>query len=128
MSEIEVFRLTPTKGKHYYAILATRSYWDKQAPAPWGKGNHRYFAKENEKRYMGVFESSWNSGSGDGKTYTEIYIRDGKRIELNFDYEGNTCLIEMDPLKQQNIINPEENLLESKEAVPIDKQIAPSRY
>lgn len=126
MAEIEVFRLTPSKGNHYYAVLATRTYWDKEAPAPWGKGNHRYFAKETDKRYMGVFESSWNSGSGDGKTYTEIYIRDGKRIELNFDCD--TCLIEADGPPKKAIMNPEEDTLESKEAVPIDKQIAPSRY
>ena len=123
MSEIEVFRVTPTEGKHYYAILATRSYYDKQAPNSWGgKGNHRYFAKETDKRYMGVFESSWRAGSGDGRTYTEIYIRDGKRIELNYDYEGNTCLIEADG-------PPETTMnLESQNPVPIDKQIAASRY
>jgi hypothetical protein len=118
MAEIEVFRITPTQGKHYYAILATRTYWDKHAPAPWGKGNHRYFAKETDKRYMGIFESSWNSGSGDGKTYTEIYIKDGKRIELNYDYEGNTCLIETEKAP-----NSEDSI-----RVPVDPQIAPSRY
>jgi hypothetical protein len=126
MSEIEVFRLTPTKGKHYYAILATRIIWDKDSPAEWGKGAHRYFAKEADKRYMGVYDTCFRTGSGDGKTYTEVYIKEGKRIDLVYDYEGNTCLIEMDPLKQQTIINPEENLLESKERVPIDAQIAPS--
>jgi len=118
MAEIEVFRLTPTVGKHYYAILAQRTYYDKQAPAPWGKGNHRYYAPETHKRYMGVFTSSWNSGSGDGKTYSEIYIRDGKRIELNYDYEGHTCLIEADKAPDS----------EDSKPVPIDAQIRLSRY
>lgn len=128
MSEIEIYRLTPSKGKHYYAILATRSYYDKEVPAPWGKGNNRHFAKEIDKRYMDVFESSWNSGSGDGKTYTEIYIRDDKRIELNYDYEGQTCLIETDGPPKKSIMNPEEDILELQNLVPIDKQIGPSRY
>jgi hypothetical protein len=120
MSEIEIFRVTPTQGKHYYAILATRTYWDKDIPAPWGgKGNHRYFAKETDKRYMGVFESSWRAGSGDGMTYTEIYIKDGKRIQLDYDYYGNTCLIETD--------SAPENSIEDK-VVPIDKQISASVY
>ena len=119
MAEIEIFRITPTVGKHYYAILATRTYWDKNIPAPWGgKGNHRYFAKETDKRYMGVFTSSWNSGSGDGKTYTEIYMKDGKRIELNYDYEGNTCLIETETAPDS----------EDSTHAPIDAQIAQSRY
>lgn len=118
MTEIEIFRVTPTVGKHYYAILATRTFYDKNAPAPWGKGNHRYFAKETDKRYMGVFTSSWNSGSGDGKTYTEIYMKNDKRIELNYDYEGNTCLIEIEKTPDS----------EDSKPVPIDAQIAPSRY
>ena len=71
---------------------------------------------------MGVFVSSWNAGSGDGRTYTEIYIKDGKRIQLDYDYYGNTCLIE------KIIMNPEEDIIDSKETVPIDKQIAPSIY
>ena len=123
MSDIEIFRLTPTKGKHYYAILAQKRFWDNNITNSWGgKGEHRYYAVESDKRYMGVFESSWRAGSGDGRTYTEIYIRDGKRIELNYDYEGNTCLIEADG-------PPETTMnLESQNPVPIDKQIGPSRY
>ena len=120
MAEIEVFRITPTKGKHYYAILATRTFWDKDIPAPWGgKGNHRYFAKETDKRYMGVFDTSWSSGSGDGKTYTEVYIKEGKRIDLHYDYEGNTCLIQTDGIPKVYIEN---------KVVPIDAQITPSNY
>lgn len=120
MSEIEVFRVTPTKGMHYYAILATNSYWDPKAPNSRGsKGNHRYFAKDSDKRYMGVFESSWNSGSGDGKTYTEIYIKDNKRIQLDYDYEGKTCLIKT--------CSPPKPYIEDK-VVPIDAQISHSRY
>ena len=120
MAEIEVFRVTPTKGKHYYAILATRTFWDNDIPAPWGgKGNHRYFAKETEKRYMGIFDTSWSSGSGDGIRYTEVYIKDGRRFDLNYDYEGNTFLIQTE--------GPPKAYLEDK-IVLIDAQIMPSNY
>ena len=120
MAEIEVFHITPSKGKHYYAILATRTFWDNDIPAPWGgKGNHRYFAKETDKRYMGAFDTSWTSGSGDGVRYTEVYIKDGKRFELHYDYEGNTCLIQTEGVPKSDL----ENTL-----VPIDAQITPSKY
>ena len=120
MAEIEVFRITPTKGKHYYAILATRTFWDKEIPAPWGgKGNHRYFAKNSDKRYMGIFDTSWRSGSGDGMTYTEIYTKDEKRFDLHYDYNGNTCLIQTD--------GPPDSAEQDK-MVPIDNQIMVSKY
>lgn len=129
MSEIEVFRLTPTQGKHYYAILASRTYWDNEAPKSWGgKGTNRYFAKETEKRYMGVFDSSMSYGSDYGKRHTEIYIKEGKRIQLDYDYEGKTCLIEADGPPKTTIMNPEEDITESKEIVAIDAQIADSKY
>jgi hypothetical protein len=119
MSEIEIFRITPTKGKHYYAILAQKRVWDNNIPNSWGgKGEHRYYAVEAHKRYMGVFVSSWNSGSGDGRTYTEIYMKNDKRIELNYDYNGMTCLQETDKAPES----------EDSTVVPIDAQIASSRY
>jgi len=116
MSEIEVFRITPTIGKNYYAILATtRTVWDNDIPAPWGKGNNRYYAPANHKRYMGTFISSHSYGSGDGKVYMEIYIKNGKRIELKYDYDGKTCLIEVDKAPDS----------EDSKSVPIDAQISP---
>jgi hypothetical protein len=87
---------------------------------PWGgKGNHRYFAKDSDKRYMGIFDTSWRSGSGDSITYTEIYTKGGKRFDLHYDYEGNTCLIQTEgppSSAQQDTV------------VPIDAQINPSNY
>lgn len=120
MAEIEVFHVTPTKGKHYYAILATRTFWDNDITVPWGgKGNHRYFANEKDKRYMGIFDISWSSGSGDGIRYTEVYIKDGKRFELHYDYEGNTCLIQTEGVPNGDLEN---------NVVPIDAYIMPSNY
>ena len=62
--EIEVFRLTPEKGKHYYAVVATRKIWDKTFNNT--LGDWRYFAQESNKRYMGCFERPLRSGCGDG--------------------------------------------------------------
>jgi len=119
--EREFFRTTPTPGKMYYAVLAQRTIFDKTKKAEWGGfGDTRYYAPESHKRYMGVFMSSWNSGSGDGKTYTEIYVKDGKRIQLDYDYEGRTCLEETEEAPDAENENPSK--------VPIDKQIAPSIY
>lgn len=93
--EIEVFRLTPEKGKHYYAVVATRKIWDKTFNNT--LGDWRYFAQESNKRYMGCFERSLRSGCGDGGTYTEVYIKGGLTQELHYDYEGMTCLEETAP-------------------------------
>ena len=112
-TEVEVYRVTPTKRKHYYAVLATRSYYDKQQPNSWGgKGNHRYFAPPSHRRYMGEFVESRRDGYGDGGNCWEIYLKGGVFYELNLDYEGMTCLEETGPV-----------LDELNRAVPIDKNI-----
>ena len=97
--ETEFNRITPTKGKHYYAVLATRSYYDYQKQNSWGgKGDHRYFAPATHKRYMGEYIGCGSEGSGDGKAYWEIYMKDGALYELQYDYYGMTCLEETEPL------------------------------
>lgn len=105
--------MTPVKRKHYYAILATRSYWDREQPNSWGgKGNHRYFAPPSHRRYMGEFVESRRDGYGDGGKYWEIYLKDGVFYELHLDYEGMTCLEETSQL-----------LYDPNSAVPIDTNI-----
>jgi hypothetical protein len=129
MAEIEVFHLTPSKGKHYYAILATRTWWDPDASNFWGgKGGYRYFANEADKRYMGTFDSSMSYGSDYGKRYTEVYIKDNKRINLNYEYEGSIFVIEADVPPKTTIMNPEEDEIECQNPVPIDKHISASKY
>lgn len=112
MSDVEVYRVTPVKRKHYYAVLATRSYWDSEKPTSWGKGNHRYFAPPNHKRYMGEFVETRRDGYGDGGKCWEIYLKNGVFYELHLDYEGMTCLEETGPV-----------LDDPQGAVPIDKNI-----
>jgi len=99
-TEVEYYRVTPTKGEHYYAILTTRSYYDKNQPNSWGgTGNHRYFAQPTDKRYMGEYVTCGREGSGDGTTYWEIYRKDGQLYELHYDYKGMTCLEKTEPLE-----------------------------
>jgi hypothetical protein len=106
--------MTPTAGEHYYAILATRSYYDREKLASWGrKGDHRYFAAPTDKRYMGQYVEGWRSGSGDGGEYWEIYLKDGKRYELHYDYHGMTCLEKVDPAVAKDSPTP----------VPVDANI-----
>jgi hypothetical protein len=115
-TEIEIYRITPTEGEHYYAILASRSYYDTSSSGY--KGGHRYFAELREKRYMGQYIGCGRSGSGDGREYWEIYLKDGKHYELHYDYYGMTCLEKTDPL------GPEELAVEvSKPPVAIDANI-----
>lgn len=129
MSEIEVFRVTPTKGRRYYAILATRSLWDPNASNFWGgKGGYRYFANETDKRYMGTFDSSMSYGSDYGKRYTEVYIKDDKYIDLHYEYEGSIFVIETDTAPKATIMNPEEDEIECQKPVPIDKHISHSNH
>ena len=117
-NEIECFRVTPTEGEHYYAILASRSYFDKQKPNSWGgKGGWRYFASPTEKRYMGQYVTCGRAGSGDGREYWEIYVKGGKRYELHYDYEGKTCLEKVDPEAAQDSATP----------VPVDANIRPAK-
>ena len=105
-TEVEFFRVTPTEGEHYYAILASRSYYDPEKPAKWGKGDYRHFASPTQKRYMGQYVGCGRAGSGDGKEYWELYVKDGKRYELHYDYEGKTCLEKVDPGAAEDSVTP----------------------
>lgn len=97
-TESEFFRMTPTEGEHYYAILASRRHWDKNQLDSLGhRGADRYFAAPTEKRYMGQYVGCGRAGSGDGREYWEIYVKDDKRYELHYDYYGMTCLEKVDP-------------------------------
>ena len=86
--EVELFRRTPVMGRYYKYALATRKAWDEKAKT-W-----RYYTTHPFK-YMGCFLRSEYYGSGDGKTYAEIYILNGQEMRLDYDYEGNTCIEEV---------------------------------
>jgi hypothetical protein len=106
-TEVEFFRVTPTEGEHYYAILASRRHWDKNKLDSLGhKGDDRYFASPSQKRYMGQYVGCGRAGSGDGREYWEIYVKDGKRYELHYDCEGMTCLEKVDPEAAKDSATP----------------------
>ena len=87
-NEVQVYRMVPTVGKYYKAALATRSiYIDKQ----------RICYTTNPLIYMGKFVKGVRSGFGDGTTYYEIYDLHGKENRLDYDYDGNMCLLEVSP-------------------------------
>ncbi len=86
---IEVFRLTPTVGKTYMAAIKTQKVYIK------GVGSRYYIEREN-LIYMGKFVKGVKEGHGDGGKYYELYERDGEICRLDYDYEGMTCLLEVE--------------------------------
>ena len=102
---IEVFRITPLKGFHYYAVLANRKYFDEDT------NTYRYFAYTDQMRFMGQFEKSYRTDLG---MYVEVYMKDGVSYELHHDCNGNTCLERayLPTIRENNV-----------QTVPIDKNI-----
>jgi hypothetical protein len=85
--EVEIKRLTPIVGHFYKTALATRRIWI--------NNEWRYFTT-NPLRYVGKFVRSEHQGYGDGGRYAEIYDNGGKEIRIDYDYDGMTCLVEVE--------------------------------
>lgn len=84
--ETEVFRITPEVGKCYKSALATRKHYLEE-------GKRKYFTT-NPLEYMGKFIKGVSDGWGDGAHYYEVYDLKGTEKKLDYDYDGNTCLVE----------------------------------
>ena len=85
--EIEVFRLTPEKGKHYETVLLTR----KEGCYP----DTKYYTNK-KPYYVGVFDRQIVSGYGDGKQVADIFEGiDGQPTEVWYTYEGTTAYREV---------------------------------
>lgn len=85
--EIEVFRLTPEKGKHYETVLLTR----KEGCYP----DTKYYTNKKPS-YVGRFDRQIVSGYGDGKQVTDIFEGiDGQPTEVWYTYEGTTAYREV---------------------------------
>jgi hypothetical protein len=85
--EIEVFRMKPIIGQCYASAKYTRTtgIWP----------NQKYYTS-NQLIYMGRFVESKTYGGGNGARYYEYFDNNNGEInELEYDYDGMTCLIEV---------------------------------
>jgi hypothetical protein len=93
-NEVQTFRITPTVGKYYEYVLATRSVFPPKNCKTNKYDNHIYFTT-NQFSYVGRFVSGHSQGYGDGGNYYEIYDDNGTERRIDYDYYGMTCLREV---------------------------------
>ena len=86
MMEIEVFRLTPEKGKYYVTTTCTRKvgHWP----------NTKYYTT-NPLQYVGEFVKHFQQGWADGAQHWDIFTNNGKDEIVHYTYEGTTCFLEV---------------------------------
>jgi len=78
----------PVEGKYYEATFLTRKdgHWS----------NETYYTKESTPReYAGKYLRRKQCGYGDSADHWAIFLRDGKEIEIEYDYEGKRAFYEV---------------------------------
>ena len=87
-TEIQVYRIDPKVGKHYWYAESTRKY------------NDNIHFTTNDLEYVGEFVRKARRGSGDGSVSYAYFKRDGSESEriITYSYWGHTCFIETDPV------------------------------
>jgi hypothetical protein len=88
IKELSVVR-KPVEGKYYEATFWTRKegHWSAE----------RYFTRDTTAReYVGKYLRHKREGWGDGAEHWAIFLRDGKEIEMEYDYEGKRAWREVD--------------------------------
>ena len=88
--EVEVYRLDPQVGKYYETAEYTRK------TGTWGQRNERYYTT-NTPRYVGLFIRTERSGYGDSGRVWSIFDDNGKRVQVEYSYEGTTSFRETTP-------------------------------
>jgi hypothetical protein len=88
--EVEVYRLTPIVGKYYETAEYTRK------TGTWGEGNERYYTT-NTPRYVGLYLKTERMGYGDSFRVWSIFDDNGKRVQIEYNYEGTTSFRETTP-------------------------------
>ena len=86
--KIQVFRMIPIVGRHYQTAHWTEKINIEQSP-------YSIYYTTNPLRYLGAYVKSITTGYGDGTQHKEFYNNNGKEIELEYDYDGKTCLLEI---------------------------------
>jgi hypothetical protein len=89
--ETQIYRLIPVVGRSYKTAVATRKVWD------FIYDTWIYYTTQ-PLRFLGRFTRSESHGYGDGKTYAEFFDLSGQEVRLEYDYEGNTCLVEVETI------------------------------
>jgi hypothetical protein len=88
IKEVLVVR-TPVEGKYYEA-----TFWDKKE-GHWSVEKH--YAKETTPReYVGQYLRHEKQGYGDGADHWAIFLKDGKEIKIEYDYDGKRAWYEED--------------------------------
>jgi hypothetical protein len=79
---------SPIVDKYYEA-----TFWDRKE-GHWS--NEKHYVKETTKReYAGKYLRTRREGYGDGADHWAIFLRDGKEIEIEYDYDGNRAFYEV---------------------------------
>ncbi len=87
-NEIFVVR-SPVLGKYYEA-----TFWDRRE-GQWD--NEKHYSKTTTKReYVGQYLRTRSEGYGDGADYWAIFLRDGKEVEIEYDYDGKRAFYEVE--------------------------------
>ena len=101
-TQTEVFRITPIPDKLYETALYTRKTGE------WP--NEKYFTTFTP-RFVGKFIKHCQIGQGDGAIHYDIFEKEGRKIRIDYTYEGTTCYREYNPLEETGVsvfaINPD---------------------
>ena len=86
--ELAVVRL-PIEGKYYEA-----TFWDRK-DGHWSAEKH-YTNETTPRDYVGKYLRHVQQGYGDSADHWAIFLRDGKEIQIEFDYDGKRAFYEVD--------------------------------
>ena len=83
-TEIQVYRIDPKVGKHYWYAESTRKY------------NNDIHFTTNDLEYVGESVGNGSRGSNDARQIYEYFNHNGSKRTITYSYEGKTCFIETD--------------------------------
>lgn len=87
--KIQVFRdISPIVGRHYQTAFYTEKININKSP-------YSIYYTTNPLRYLGKYVRSITTGYRDAVQHKEYYNNNGVEIELEYDYDGKTCLLEI---------------------------------
>jgi len=89
--EIEVYRSNLEIEKYYETAEYTKK------TGSWGERNEKYFTTLNKLSYVGKYIKTERNGWGDGCRVWSIFDDNGKKITVEYKYEGTTCFRETTP-------------------------------